>query len=103
VREFVNATAEEMKMKIRWRGQGADEEGLDASGRKIVAVDPRYFRPAEVASLQGDASKARAKLGWKPRISFREMVAEMVAADLKNAERDVLIANQGIRVSSRQE
>jgi GDPmannose 4,6-dehydratase len=103
VREFVNATAEEMKLKIRWRGHGVDEEGLDASGRRIIAVDPRYFRPAEVASLQGDASKARAKLGWKAKISFREMVAEMSAADLENAERDLIMASKGIRVSSRQE
>jgi GDPmannose 4,6-dehydratase len=92
-----------MKMEIIWRGEGVDEEGLDESGRRIVAVDPRYFRPAEVSSLQGDASKARTKLGWKPKISFRETVAEMVAADLKNAERDVIMTNHGIRVSDRQE
>ena len=88
VKEFVNATCEELKMKITWRGQGLDEEGLDESGRRIVAVDSRYFRPAEVSSLQGDATKARLKLGWKPKTGFREMVAEMAASDLKNAERD---------------
>jgi GDPmannose 4,6-dehydratase len=103
VKEFVDAAAREMKMEITWRGEGVDEEGLDESGRRIVAVDPRYFRPAEVSSLQGDASKARTKLGWKPKISFRETVAEMVAADLKNAERDVIMTNHGIRVSDRQE
>jgi GDPmannose 4,6-dehydratase len=103
VKEFVNATAEEMKMQISWRGKGIDEEGVDEHGRRVVAVDPRYFRPAEVASLQGDASKARKKLGWKPRIGFREMVAEMAAADLQNAERDLVMTNSGIRVYERQE
>jgi GDPmannose 4,6-dehydratase len=103
VREFVNATAEEMKMKISWRGKGVDEEGIDERGRRILAVDPRYFRPAEVASLQGDASKAQKKLGWKPRIGFREMVAEMAAADLQNAERDLVMTQSGIRIYERQE
>jgi GDPmannose 4,6-dehydratase len=103
VKEFVNATAEEMKIKISWRGKGVDEEGVDERGRRIVAVDPRYFRPAEVASLQGDASKAQKKLGWKPRIGFREMVAEMAAADLQTAERDLMMTNRGIRVYERQE
>jgi GDPmannose 4,6-dehydratase len=103
VREFVNATAEEMNLRITWRGRGVNEEGFDVRGRRIVAIDPRYFRPAEVASLQGDASKARAKLGWKPKITFREMVAEMAAADLKNAERDLIMTNSGIRIYERQE
>ncbi|MGB9068177.1 MAG: GDP-mannose 4,6-dehydratase [Candidatus Acidiferrales bacterium] len=103
VKEFVNVTAEEMKMQISWRGKGVDEEGVDEHGRRVVAVDPRYFRPAEVASLQGDASKARRKLGWKPRIGFREMVTEMAAADLQNAERDLMMTNSGIRVYERQE
>jgi GDPmannose 4,6-dehydratase len=103
VKEFVNATAEEMKLKISWRGKGVDEEGVDERGRRVVAVDPRYFRPAEVASLHGDASKAQKKLGWKPKIGFREMVAEMAAADLQNAERDLMMTNRGIRVSERQE
>ncbi len=103
VKEFVNAVAEEMKMRITWRGQGANQEGFDETGRRIVAVDPRYFRPAEVSSLQGDASKARTKLGWKPRISFRELVAEMAAADFKNAERDLVMTKSGLRVYERQE
>jgi GDPmannose 4,6-dehydratase len=103
VKEFVNATAEEMKMKISWRREGVEEEGIDERGRRIVAVDPRYFRPAEVASLQGDASKARKKLGWKPRIGFREMVAEMAAADLQNAERDLMMSKSGVRIYERQE
>ena len=65
-----------------------------------MAVDPRYFRPAEVDTLVGDASKARAKLSWEPKVSFRELVAEMVAGDLKVAQRDQLVANSGYRVHS---
>lgn len=101
VREFVNAAAEEMRMRIYWRGEGSHEEGLDESGRRIIAVDPRYFRPAEVASLLGDSSKARVKLGWQPRTTFREMVAEMVASDLRNAERDLIMNRSGYRVYDR--
>jgi len=72
-------------MRITWQGAGADEKGIDAgSGHVLVKVDARYFRPTEIDRLTGDASKARAKLGWKPRVSFDALVAEMVAADLKN-------------------
>jgi len=97
VREFVDATAEELEIKVSWRGAGAEEKGYDAGGRCIVAVDPRYFRPAEVDSLLGDASKARTKLGWRPRVKFRELVSEMVREDLKLAERDELVKNHGHR------
>ena len=97
VREFVDATAEELEIKVSWRGSGAEEKGYDAGGRCIVAVDPRYFRPAEVDSLLGDASKARTKLGWRPRVKFRELVSEMVREDLKLAERDELVKNHGHR------
>ena len=87
VREFVEAVARELDMSIRWSGRGTEEKGLDAKGRCIVAVDPRYFRPAEVDLLQGDAAKARAQLGWKPRTSFAALVKEMTAADLRDMER----------------
>jgi len=97
VREFVDATAAELGMKITWRGEGADEKGHDADGRVIVAVDPRYFRPAEVDTLLGDAAKARAKLGWQPKVRFRELVAEMTRADLQSAERDALVRRHGFR------
>jgi GDPmannose 4,6-dehydratase len=86
VRQFVEAVAAELGMRISWKGQGEREEGHDEKGRCIVAIDPRYFRPAEVESLLGDASKARRKLGWKPRTSFRELVAEMTQADLRSAQ-----------------
>ena len=95
VREFVNTAAEELGMKISWQGSGVDETGTDQSGRVIVRVDPRYFRPTEVETLLGDPGKAREKLGWTPKISFKELVAEMVREDLKTAERDELVKKHG--------
>jgi GDPmannose 4,6-dehydratase len=97
VREFVEAAAAELGMKIRWRGKGAAEKGYDARGRAVVAVDPRYYRPAEVDTLLGDAAKARRQLKWKPRVAFRELVAEMAREDLRAAERDALISRHGFR------
>jgi len=88
VREFVEVAFAEVGRRIAWRGQGADEEGIDAaSGQVLVKVDPRYFRPTEVHRLCGDAGKARARLGWKPRVTFRELVREMVRADVAAIER----------------
>ncbi len=97
VRDFVNAAAKELGMNIRWEGKDVDEVGyLDAeSSRAIVRVDPRYFRPTEVETLLGDPSKAKNKLGWTPKISFGELVSEMVREDLKSAERDELIKKHG--------
>jgi GDPmannose 4,6-dehydratase len=98
VREFVNAVAEEMGLTLTWRGRGLEERAYDSHGHRIIAVDARYFRPAEVETLAGDASKAHAKLGWRPKTSFPEMVAEMVAADVAAAERDRLVRRSGYRV-----
>ena len=95
VRDFVNAAAAELGMSIRWKGKGVEEKGYDPAGRCIVAVDPRYFRPTEVETLLGDASKAKTKLGWTPKISFKELVSEMVREDLKASERDELIKRHG--------
>ncbi len=95
VREFIMAAAQELGITVRWEGTGVDEKGYDATGKCIVAVDPRYFRPAEVETLLGDASKAKEKLGWTPKTSFRELVAEMVREDLRSAERDELIKHHG--------
>jgi len=95
VREFVAAAAAELGISIRWEGRGVDEKGYDGNGKCIVAVDPRYFRPTEVETLLGDATKAREKLGWQPRITFKELVAEMVREDLKSAERDELVKRHG--------
>jgi GDPmannose 4,6-dehydratase len=95
VRDFVNAAAQEIGMKIDWQGSGVDEKGYDANGNCVVAVDPRYFRPTEVETLLGDASKAKQKLGWVPKISFAELVSEMMREDLKSAERDELVKRHG--------
>lgn len=95
VRDFVNAAAKELGMTIRWEGAGVEEKGYSEAGNCIVAVDPRYFRPTEVETLLGDPSKAKAKLGWTPKITFDELVAEMVREDLKTAEKDELIKKSG--------
>jgi GDPmannose 4,6-dehydratase len=95
VRDFVSAAAKELGMAVDWRGEGVNEQGFDSRGRCIVRVDPRYFRPTEVETLLGDAGKARRKLGWSPRTSFAELVAEMVREDLKAAERDELVKQHG--------
>jgi GDPmannose 4,6-dehydratase len=95
VRDFVTAAAAELAIKVKWKGQGADEKGYDELGNCIVAIDPRYFRPTEVETLLGDPTKAQTKLGWRPRISFGELVAEMVREDLKSAERDELVKRHG--------
>ncbi len=107
VRDFVDAAAEELGMKISWQGSGVDETGTletpsplaggsRGEGRRtIVKVDPRYFRPTEVETLLGDPTKAREKLGWAPKISFKELVSEMVREDLKAAERDELVKKHG--------
>jgi GDPmannose 4,6-dehydratase len=95
VRDFVDAAAKEIGIAVTWQGQGVAETGTDQSGKTIVKVDPRYFRPTEVETLLGDASKARDKLGWTPQTSFAELVAEMVREDLKSAERDELVKQHG--------
>ena len=95
VRDFVNAAAKELGISVRWEGVGVNEKGYDANGRCIVAVDPRYFRPTEVETLLGDPSNAERKLGWKPKISFEDLVSEMVQLDLKLAERDELVKRHG--------
>lgn len=100
VRDFVNAAAQELGMVIRWEGKGVGEKGywLTPEGEKnIVAVDPRYFRPTEVETLLGDPLKAKVKLGWTPKTTFEELVAEMVREDLKSAERDELIKHHGYK------
>jgi len=94
VRDFVNAAAEELEMSIIWSGNGLDEIGT-WNGKEIVKVDERYFRPSEVETLLGDSSKAKVKLGWTPKITFKELVSEMAAADLEIAMRDQLVREEG--------
>jgi GDPmannose 4,6-dehydratase len=103
VRDFVDAAARELGMALRWQGSGVEEHAIDPRGARVVAVDPRYFRPTEVQSLVGDASKARLRLGWKPKIGFEELVAEMVREDLKIAERDHLVRSHGYRAPERRD
>jgi GDPmannose 4,6-dehydratase len=99
VREFVAGAGALLAMKIEWQGQGVDEIGVDTvSGRTLVRVDPRYFRPTEVETLLGDATKAKQKLGWAAKVTFSELIAEMVASDLELAKRDALVANEGYKV-----
>jgi GDPmannose 4,6-dehydratase len=104
VREFVTLAASNMGMKIEWRGSGVAEHGVDAvSGRTVVKVDARYFRPTEVDSLLGDASKARAKLGWHATTGFEQLVKEMAESDLQTAHRDALVAKEGFRIYNHHE
>jgi GDPmannose 4,6-dehydratase len=104
VREFVVAAATELGLEIRWAGSGSAEQGFNAqTGNLIVAVDPRYFRPAEVDSLLGNATKAQKKLGWKPRTSFAELVAEMVKEELAIAKYEALCKKEGLRVMTHHE
>ncbi len=99
VRDFVDAAGALLEVKIEWQGTGIEEQGVDVgTGRTVVRVDPRYFRPTEVETLLGDASKAREKLGWTAEVGFPALVAEMVAADLEIAKRDSLVAKEGFRV-----
>lgn len=104
VREFIEITAKELGISLKWQGKGVDEKGIDANtGLCLVAVSPRYYRAAEVETLLGDASKARAKLGWQPRISFEEMVREMVREDLALAKKDAFCQKEGFKVFEYQE
>lgn len=98
VREFVEHSFHEVGTDLGWKGEGSDEKGFDkGSGRTIVEIDKRYFRPTEVETLLGDPSKAREKLGWTPKVGFKELVGEMVREDLKEAERDQLCKREGFR------
>jgi len=98
VKEFVDAAFHEVGINIRWNGKGIDEKGYNDSGKVLVEVDPRYFRPTEVEALLGDPTKAKEKLGWQPKVTFKELVAEMVREDLKDAEKDQLCKREGYRV-----
>jgi GDPmannose 4,6-dehydratase len=95
VREFVDRAAKELGMKLNWSGKGVNEKGYDEQGSCVVEVDSRYFRPTEVETLLGDASKAKQKLGWAPKISFDELVKEMVQTDMREAKFEVEVLKSG--------
>lgn len=98
VRELIELTGKALGMSIRWEGKADAEKGINSeNGQTVVAIDPRYYRPTEVDTLLGDPTKAREKLGWKPRRTFNELIAEMVAADLKEAERDQMCQQEGFQ------
>lgn len=96
VRDFVDAAARELNISVDWQGEAEQEKGYDTeTGKCIVSIDPRYYRPTEVATLLGDATKAREKLGWQPKITFGELVSEMVQSDLREAEFDLQVKRNG--------
>ena len=95
VREFIQRCAALLELDLTWQGSGVDEKAVDSTGKVIVAIDPRYFRPTEVETLLGDPSKAQRELGWTPRTSFDDLVKEMVEADLLSAQRDALVREHG--------
>ncbi len=100
VRDFVNSAAKELGMRIRWEGAGVEETGflqINNGEKKIISVDSNYFRPTEVETLLGNPQKAKEKLGWSPKTTFDELVAEMVREDLKSAQRDELVKSYGYK------
>jgi GDPmannose 4,6-dehydratase len=104
VRDFVAAAGAHLGMRIEWKGSGVEEEGIDKkTGRTLVRVDPRYFRPTEVETLLGDATKAKQKLGWVAEVTFDQLVSEMVAADLDAAKRDAMISKEGYKIYNQNE
>ena len=104
VRQFVEFAAQEAGISIRWEGKGIEEKGYEIkTGKCLVEVDSAYFRPAEVETLLGDPTKSREQLGWTPKISFSEMVTEMVMSDLEEAKRDTLIKTSGFKLFNRHE
>ena len=98
VRDFIEESARHIDINLTWKGKGSDEKGYDPDGNCIVAIDPKYYRPTEVDTLLGDPSKAKEKLGWSPRVKFKELVREMVESDLILAQKDALIKKHGYKV-----
>ncbi|GAB6181523.1 GDP-mannose 4,6-dehydratase [Desulfotomaculum defluvii] len=100
VREFVELAFQEVGINIQWQGEGLLEKGFDkATGKILVEVEPRYFRPTEVDILLGNPAKAKSKLGWQPSVNFNQLVREMVAYDLKETERDLFCQKEGFKVN----
>lgn len=104
IRKFCEMTFKELGMEIEWQGHGVDEKGIDRNtGKVLIEIDPRYFRPAEVDLLLGDASKAKAKLGWQPKYDLEALCREMVKEDLQEAKREKFLRENGYEVLIPQE
>jgi GDPmannose 4,6-dehydratase len=103
VRDFINIAAAKLEITLTWRGTGVDEKGYDETGCCLVAIDPHYFRPTEVETLLGDASKAKTKLGWTPKTSFDQLVTEMVESDYELARRDAMVREGGFKILNHNE
>ncbi len=100
VREFVELAFARAGIDLTWRGQGREEKGIDAEGRTLVEIDPRYFRPTEVDFLLGDPAKAKEKLGWEPKVKFKELINLMVDSDLGEANKDLFCQREGFKVNN---
>ncbi|MBT4731873.1 GDP-mannose 4,6-dehydratase, partial [Candidatus Woesearchaeota archaeon] len=104
VRDFIEIAAKEVDIEIKWKGEGIDEVGIDTkTDNIIVRIDKRYFRPTEVETLLGDSSKAKDQLNWQPKISFQELVSEMMSADLQEAKKDKLCEEKGFSIFNHHE
>jgi GDPmannose 4,6-dehydratase len=101
VRDFVNYSFNELGIELEWKGEGVEEKGIDKStGKVLVEVDPKYFRPAEVELLIGDPTKAKEKLGWEAKVTLQELVSMMVKNDLEEAEKELHLKNGGYEVKN---
>jgi len=103
VKDFINAVAKQLDLKLSWQGSGLDEKAFNENGDVIVAIDPRYIRPAEVDTLLCDPAKAKQQLGWQPKTTFEELVKEMTQADLEEAKKEALLKKRGFKVLNRYE
>jgi GDPmannose 4,6-dehydratase len=103
VREFIEEAAQHIDIQITWKGEGSEEKGYDKDNKCIVAIDPKYYRPTEVETLLGDPTKAKEKLGWSPKVTFKELVKEMIESDLKLARKDALVKQHGHKILDQHE
>ncbi len=103
VREFIEEAASHLNIEITWKGEGSEEKGYDQDNNCIVAIDPKYYRPTEVDTLLGDPSKAKEKLGWEPKVTFKELVKEMIESDFQLAKKDALLKQHGHKVLDQHE